>query len=137
MLNFKRLKYLCRRTVQILVDHSNLIPYHAVVDGCNGIRKVSPRSIVRCRCKTNCLLQSKDLLIDNEVDTVYTANASANAEIVLEFNTTAEVAGFKYRAPAGQSPVGSYVISLLCDGAWKDVASGAFGADQIQTIHVL
>ncbi len=79
--------------------------------------------------------KSKDLLIDNEANTVYTANASANAEIVLEFNTTAEVAGFKYTAPAGQSPVGSYVISLLCDGAWKDVASGAFGADQIQTIH--
>ncbi len=56
MLNFKRLKYLCRRTVQILVDHSNLIPYHAVVDGCNGIRKGNCRSIVRCRCKTNCLL---------------------------------------------------------------------------------
>ncbi len=74
-------------------------------------------------------------MIDNEVDTVYTANASANAEIVLEFNTTAEVAGFKYTAPAGQSPVGSYVISLLCDGAWKDVASGAFGAGQEQTIH--
>ena len=79
--------------------------------------------------------KSKDLLIDNNNNTVYTANASANAEIVLEFNTTAEVAGFKYTAPAGQSPVGSYVISLLCDGVWKDVASGAFGAEQPQTIH--
>ncbi|MDE7327339.1 MAG: M60 family metallopeptidase, partial [Lachnospiraceae bacterium] len=78
--------------------------------------------------------KSKDYLIDHDTNTVYTANAGANAEIVLKFNETVEVTGFKYTAPAGQSPVGNYVISLLCGDAWKDVATGTFGADEVQTV---
>ncbi len=78
--------------------------------------------------------KSKDLLIDHHTSTVYTAAAEANAEITLEFNKTLAVTGFKYTA-GNTLPEGNYVISLMVDGAWKEVASGSFGADTVQTIY--
>lgn len=80
--------------------------------------------------------KSKDLLIDHDKDTVYTASAGAGAEILLEFNKTISVTGFKLTLPAGAgAPAGSYVISLLCDGSFIEVAKGSFTGDTVQTIY--
>ena len=49
--------------------------------------------------------------IDGDVNTLYTATAGENAQIVLEFNRTLTVAGFKYTAAEGTAP-GEYEIQV-------------------------
>ncbi|MDE7210672.1 MAG: hypothetical protein K2O03_04415, partial [Lachnospiraceae bacterium] len=78
--------------------------------------------------------KSCEKLIDHDVATIYEAGVGANAEIVLEFNKTAEVTGFKYTA-GSSLPTGSYEIQLLSGDAWTTVAEGSFGTNTIQTIY--
>ncbi len=77
---------------------------------------------------------SRERLIDHDTQTVYTASAAANAEILLEFNKLISVTGFKLTAGT-KVPAGDYVISLFVDGAWKEVAKGSFTGETIQTIY--
>lgn len=55
--------------------------------------------------------------IDGDVNTLYTATAGENAQIVLEFNRTLTVAGFKYTAAEGTAP-GEYEIQVQTGGNW-------------------
>ncbi len=72
-------------------------------------------------------------VIDGDDSTVYTATAGDGAEMVLEFNKTLTVAGFKYRTGAGMD--GNYTIQVLSDGMWLDAATGSFGGKTSETIH--
>ena len=72
-------------------------------------------------------------VIDGDVSTVYTATAGSGAEIILEFNKTLTVAGFKYQTGAGMD--GNYKVQVLSDGVWIDAASGSFGGKTGETIH--
>ncbi len=78
--------------------------------------------------------KSCEKLIDHDVATIYEAGVGANAEIVLEFNKTAAVTGFKYTA-GSSLPTGSYEIQLLSGDVWTTVAEGSFGTNTIQTIY--
>lgn len=78
--------------------------------------------------------KSREKLIDHDIATVYEAGVGANAEIILEFNKTAAVTGFKYTA-GSSLPTGSYEISLLLGDAWTTVAEGSFGTATEQTIY--
>lgn len=70
---------------------------------------------------------------DGNVNTVYTAVAEANPEILLEFNRTLTVAGFKFTA--GESiPSGSYEIQVRSGNEWITAASGSFGQDRIVSV---
>ena len=73
------------------------------------------------------------LMIDGDGETVYTATANGTAEILIEFNKTLTVAGFKYRVGSGTK--GSYVIQVLQDDTWVEAASGSFAADGAGTVH--
>lgn len=72
-------------------------------------------------------------VIDGDVSTVYTATAGSGAEIVLEFNKTLTVAGFKYRTGAEMD--GNYTVQALSDGIWVEAASGSFAGKQSDTIY--
>ena len=72
-------------------------------------------------------------VIDGDASTVYTATAVNGGEIVLEFNKTLTVAGFKYQTGAGMD--GNYTVWALCDGIWVQAASGSFTGKQSDTIH--
>ncbi len=66
-------------------------------------------------------------VIDNDANTVYTANAGANAEILLEFHKTLMATGLKYTGITGISG-GNYEVQVLSGGSWVKVAEGNFGA---------
>ena len=55
--------------------------------------------------------------IDGNVNSLYTAKAGDNASVVLEFNRTLTVAGFKYTAGEGTVP-GEYEIQVRIGGSW-------------------
>jgi len=63
-------------------------------------------------------------LIDGKADTVYTAEIGGAAEIVIEFNKTLTVSGFKQQAAAGTT--GGYRIQAFVDGIWLEVGKGSF-----------
>ncbi len=55
--------------------------------------------------------------VDGDVNTAYTATAGENASVVLEFNRTLTVAGFKYTAGEG-SAIGEYEVQVQVEGSW-------------------
>ena len=61
-------------------------------------------------------------MIDNDSSTVYEAVANGNAEIVLNFNKTNTVTGFKYTGLQGAA--GNYEIYVQTNGEWLKVADG-------------
>ena len=67
-------------------------------------------------------------MTDNRTDTVYTATAGENAEIVVEFNKTLTVTGLKYTGITGMSGSG-YEILVRENGKWRSVAAGTLRAD--------
>lgn len=73
-------------------------------------------------------------MIDNQT-TVYRAVADGNAEIVLDFNRTFTVSGFKYtglKAAAGSS----YEIQVCIEGAgWVKAAEGKLSGEGSETIY--
>ncbi len=69
-------------------------------------------------------------LIDNDVNTVYTATANGSAGIILEFNKTLTVTGFKYQGAGGMT--GEYEVSVRSNGEWNKVASGSWGESGVQ-----
>ncbi len=71
-------------------------------------------------------------MIDNNTDTVYTASASGNAEIVMEFNKTLTVTGLKYTGITGISG-SSYEVQVRSGGAWIKAAEGSLAASG--TVH--
>lgn len=71
-------------------------------------------------------------MIDNNTDTIYTASAGGNAEIVMEFNRILTVTGLKYTGITGVSGTG-YEVQVRSDGAWVKVAEGSL-ADS-GTVH--
>lgn len=71
--------------------------------------------------------------VDGDVNTVYTAAAGANPEIMMEFNRTLTVAGFKYTAGAGV-PAGSYEVQVRSGNEWITAASGNFGQDKVTSV---
>lgn len=73
-----------------------------------------------------------DRMIDNQ-STVYTATAGSDAGIVLEFNKTLTVTGFKYTGLEGAAGT-DYEIQVNTDGAWIKAAEGSFGQEQSGTI---
>lgn len=77
-------------------------------------------------------------IIDQNADTVYTATAAENSAIVLEFNKTLVVSGFKYMAGSadGTVPINGYRIQVREAGNnWVDVANGTFTADNVNTVY--
>ncbi len=70
-------------------------------------------------------------LIDGKADTVYTAEIGGAAEIVIEFNKTLTVSGFKQQAAAGTT--GGYRIQAFVDGIWLEGGKGSFDGDD--TVH--
>ena len=63
-------------------------------------------------------------LIDNDVNSVYTATAGQGAEIVLEFNKTMTVTGLKYQGAGGCT--GEYEAWVRIGGEWSSVARGSW-----------
>lgn len=63
-------------------------------------------------------------LVDHNLDTVYTADVTGSAAIILEFNKTLTVTGFKYENAGATA--GEYVVSVRSGGEWSDVASGSW-----------
>jgi len=78
--------------------------------------------------------KSRERLIDRDPTTIYEATAGTTAEILLEFNKTLTVTGFKYMAGAGMS-AGAYEIFLQDGGTWVSVASGNFVPGTEQKIY--
>ncbi len=78
--------------------------------------------------------KSREKLIDRDLNTIYEATAGAQAEILLEFNKTLTVTGFKYTAGSGMS-AGAYEIFLQDGGIWVSVASGNFVPGTEQKIY--
>ena len=70
-------------------------------------------------------------LIDGKADTAYTASIGGAAEIVVEFNRTLTVSGFRQQAAAGTT--GGYRIQVFVDGIWLEVGKGTFDGDG--TVH--
>lgn len=70
--------------------------------------------------------------IDNDIKTVYSpAIDNDSAEMILDFNQTLTITGFKYTAGSGQ-PVGAYEVYVLADGEWIMTAEGTFkGSDTV------
>lgn len=68
-------------------------------------------------------------LVDNDASNSYSATAGGNAEIVLEFNRTCTISGFRYRGVSVSSGC-AYEIQVRQEGAsaWLKVAEGQFGA---------
>ena len=69
-------------------------------------------------------------LIDNDVNTVYTATADGSAGIILEFNKTLTVTGFKYRGAGGMT--GEYEVFVRSGGEWNRVAGGSWAESGTQ-----
>ncbi len=60
-------------------------------------------------------------------DTVFNGTLGANAEIVLHFNQTYTISGFKYTAGDG-APIGKFIIEVRDEnGQWIEAASDSFG----------
>ena len=78
--------------------------------------------------------KSREKLIDCDPNTVYEATAGAEAEILLEFNKTLTVTGFKYTTGATM-PAGAYEILLQSGGTWVSVANGNFVPGTEQRIY--
>ncbi len=73
-------------------------------------------------------------LIDNDLQSVFSATVDANPEITLNFNKTLTVAGFKITA--GEKLSGSYTIQVCSGGIWlNDVASGELNTEGEQIIY--
>ncbi len=69
-----------------------------------------------------------NLLIDNNVSTVFKANAMENAAFTMEFNRTLTISGFKYTL--GESvPKGGYEIQVRTEQGWVKAAEGQFGQE--------
>ena len=69
------------------------------------------------------------LMIDGNVGTIYEGKASGAAEILLEFNKSLTVAGFKYTS--GNGAMHMYEIQVQTADGWKTAAKGNF-ADGIK-----
>lgn len=67
-------------------------------------------------------------MIDNVSSTTYTAAANGNAEIVLNFNKTLTVTGFKYTGLTGASGSG-YEIYVQAENGWIKAAEGTIGQE--------
>ena len=63
------------------------------------------------------VVYAKDKLTDNQTDTVYEAVAGGASEIILNFNRSHTVEGFKITGGSGFS---EYTIQVCCDGIWKE-----------------
>ena len=74
-----------------------------------------------------------DRMIDNQ-STAYTATAGGKVEIVLNFNKTLTVTGFKYTGLEGAAGTG-YELWVNTDNAWVKAAEGNFGQEQSGTIY--
>lgn len=66
--------------------------------------------------------------MDNDLNTAYNASAGENAAILIEFNKTLTVTGFKLTA-GDTMPAGSYEIQVKTGDAWISVASERFSQD--------
>ncbi|MDE5891735.1 MAG: hypothetical protein K2H45_02300, partial [Acetatifactor sp.] len=73
-----------------------------------------------------------DRMIDNQA-AAYTATAGGEAEIVLNFNKTLTVTGFKYTGLEGTAGTG-YELLVNTGDAWVKAAEGNFGQEQSGTI---
>lgn len=73
--------------------------------------------------------------VDGDADTAYTGTAGADAEVIMEFNKTHTVTGFKYTPQKGQKGIRDYSIFVKeTNGRWKEAASGSFQHDDVQTV---
>lgn len=72
-------------------------------------------------------------VIDGDVNTVYTAQAEENAEIVLEFHKTLTVAGLKYTA-GNKDASGTYEVQVRTDGGWVKAAELTL-SEKVNTVH--
>lgn len=73
--------------------------------------------------------------IDNDSTTTYTGTAKSGAEVILEFNRTHSVTGFKYTVTTG-TPITDYEIYVRdTDGSWLEAASGTFNSNSVQTVY--
>ena len=74
-------------------------------------------------------VRGKAQLVDNAVNTVYTATAGGESEIILNLGNTRTVSGLKYTH--GESAVAAVecTIQVRSGGEWKTVASDTLGAD--------
>ena len=73
-----------------------------------------------------------DRMIDNQA-AAYTATAGGKAEIVLDFNKTLTVTGFKYTGLEGTAGTG-YELMVNTSEGWIAAAAGSFGQEQSGTI---
>ena len=73
-----------------------------------------------------------DRMIDNQA-AAYTATAGGKAEIVLDFNKTLTVTGFKYTGLEGTAGIG-YELMVNTSEGWIAAAAGSFGQEQSGTI---
>ncbi len=72
------------------------------------------------------------MLIDNNVGTIFKANAMENAAFTIEFNRTLTISGFKYTL--GETvPGGSYEIQVRTGEGWVTAAEGQFGQEAGRT----
>lgn len=70
------------------------------------------------------------LALDQDIRTVYTGVAAADAEVVVEFNRSLVITGFKYTA-GEENPVGDYTLLVRSDtGEWLEAASGTLGGSR-------
>lgn len=68
--------------------------------------------------------------VDNDVNTVYTGTAGANAEVVMEFNQYQTITGFEYRVSKGTA-IEDYTVSVReADGSWMEVSAGTLGGSK-------
>lgn len=73
--------------------------------------------------------------LDNDGSTSYTATAKAGAEVIVEFNKTLTVTGFKYTINSGNA-IGDYGIYVRDDkNQWVEAATGTFTNDPVQTVY--
>ena len=80
------------------------------------------------------LASESDKLIDNDLNSVFTAEINGSPEITLNFNKTLTVAGFKITTQEKLS--GSYTIQVCSGGIWlDDVAGGELNTAGEQTIY--
>ena len=75
------------------------------------------------------VVRGKAQLVDNNVNTVYTATAGGESEIILNLGNTRTVSGLKYTHGTEKAKEAvECTIQVRLDGGWKTVASGTLGA---------
>lgn len=74
--------------------------------------------------------------IDHDIATEYIATVDKdNAQILMEFNKTQVITGFKYTAGSNGAALGDYEIQVKSDGSWVTAAEGSFDEDAVNTVY--